>query len=112
MTDYKQKALEIDYETYIEFLVVCVQEKIDKDNIGLKAAAEDIVSEAFEQLRDDKPAMDKLFADANEVLDPPCKDDTELEQQVLDTVIQEIHDDEMYMAKKTDSLLDPRRLKF
>ena len=112
MTDYIQKALESSYEEYVEYLVVCVEEKIDRDKMGLKEATEDIVSEAFEQLRSDKSVLDRFIAEANELYDEPFEDDTSLEQQTVDAVIQEINDMELYMAKKTDTLPDSKRLKY
>ena len=110
MTDCIQIASEGDYEAYIDFLRERTDDKIESCSIGLKEAAAQVVSEAFEQLRNAKPVLDKLFIQANEVLEPPCKDDTDLEQQVLDTIIQEIHDNEMYLSKKTGEIPDSHRL--
>ncbi len=75
MTDYIKKASEGDYEDYIEFLTNLVEEEIDNKRVPLREAAEAIVEEAFYQLREQKPILDKLFLKANQVLDPPCQND-------------------------------------
>jgi hypothetical protein len=100
MTDYIKRALECDYENYIEFLI----------KIPLREAAEAIVEEAFFQLRAHKEALDKLMLDANANLDPPCKDDTELENHTFDAVVDEIHRDEIYMSGKTGTLPNQNRI--
>ena len=43
MNEYIQKAIESDYETYIEFLQKCVHDRIDSEGIGLQEAAEAVV---------------------------------------------------------------------
>ena len=101
MTDYIQKALEVDYEEYVDFLTKLVDDEIDSKKIPLREAAENVISEAFYQLRGEKYVMNNLFLKANEVLDPPCKDDDELENHTIDRVVEEIRRNELYMAQKT-----------
>lgn len=107
MTDYIKKVSEGDYEDYIEFLTNLVEDEIDNKKIPLRGAAEAIVSEAFYQLREQEPILDKLFLKANGVLDPPCQNDMELENHTFDAVVEEIHRNEIYMSQKTGTL--PRR---
>ena len=38
---------------------------------------------------------------ANQILEPPCKDDIELENHTLDRVVEEIRRKEIYMSEKT-----------
>ena len=57
-----------------------------------------------------KEALDKLMLDANANLDPPCKDDTELENHTFDAVIEEIHRDEIYMSQKTGTVPNQNRM--
>ena len=95
MTDYIKNASEGDYEDYIEFLTNLVEDEIDNKKIPLREAAEAIVSEAFYQLRGEEPILDKLFLKANEILDPPCEDDTELENHTCDAVVEEISRNEI-----------------
>lgn len=104
MTDYIKKVSEGDYEDYIEFLTNLVEDEIDNKKIPLREAAEAIVSEAFYQLRGEEPILGKLFLKANEVLDPPCEDDTELENHTCDEVVEEISRNEIYMSQKTGTL--------
>ena len=110
MTDYIKKASEGDYEDYIEFLTNLVEDEIDNKKIPLREAAEAIVSEAFYQLRGEEPNLDKLFLKANEILDPPCEDDTELENHTCDAVVEEISRNEIYMSQKTGTLPRPDRI--
>ena len=104
MTDYITKAAEGDYEDYIEFLTNLVEDEIDNKKIALREAAESIVSEAFYQMREQATILDKLFLKANEVLDPPCQDDTELESHTFDAVVEGISRNEIYMSQKTGTL--------
>ena len=46
---------------------------------------------------------------ANEVLDPPCQDDMELEDRMVDEVVEEIRRNELYMSQKTGNLPRPDR---
>ena len=110
MNDYIKKALEGDYERYTEFLIKLVDDEIYKKKIPLREAAEAIVEEAFYQLRENKAALDKLMLNANENLQPPCKDDTELENHTFDVVVEEIHRDEVYMSEKTGTLPNQNRI--
>jgi hypothetical protein len=110
MTDYIKKALECDYENYVEFLIKVVDDEIYNRKIPLREAAELIVEEAFYQLREHKTALDKLMLDANANLDPPCKDDTELERHTIDAVVEEIHHDEIYMSEKTGTVPNQNRI--
>ena len=110
MTDYIKKASEGDYEEYIEFLSKLVEDEIDNKKIPLREAAEAIVSDAFYQLRGEQPILDKLFLKANEDLDPPCKDDTELENYTFDAVVEGISRNELYMSQKTGMLPRPDRI--
>ena len=110
MTDYIKKASGGDYEDYIEFLTNLVEDEIDNKKIPLREAAEAIVSEAFYQLRGKEPILDKLFLKANEILDPPCEDDTELENHTCDAVVEEISHNEIYMSQKTGTLPRPDRI--
>ena len=109
MTDYIKKASEGDYEDYIEFLSKLVEDEIDNKKIPLREAAEAIVSDAFYQLREDMSLLDKLMLKANEVLDPPCRDDEELENHTFDEVVEEISRNELYMSQKTGTLPRPDR---
>jgi len=104
MIDYIKKASKGDYEDYIEFLTSIVENEIDTKKIPLREAAEAIVSEAFYQLREQKPILDKLFLKANEVLDPPCQDDMELENHPIDEVVEAIRRNEIYMSQKSGTL--------
>lgn len=104
MTDYIKKASEGDYEDYIEFLTNLAEDEIDNKKIPLREAAEAIVSEAFYQLRGEEPILDKLFLKANEVIDPPCEDDTELENHTCDEIVEKISRNEIYMSQKTGTL--------
>ena len=88
MTDYIEKALEGEYEDYIEFLSKLVENEIDNKKIPLREAAEAVVSDAFYQLRGDISSLDRLMLKANEVLDPPCHDDEELESHTFDEVVE------------------------
>ena len=110
MADYIKKASAGDYEDYIEFLAPLVEDEIDSKKIPLREAAEEIVSEAFYQLREQKPVLDKLFLKANEVLDPPCQDDMELETHTFDEVVEKISRNETYMSQKTGTLPRQNRL--
>ena len=110
MTDYIIKALECDYENYIEFLIKTVDDEIYNKKVPLREAVEAIVEEAFYQLRDHKEALDKLMLDANANLDPPCKDDTELENHTYDSVVEEIQRDEIYMSQKTGTIPNQNRI--
>jgi len=110
MTDYIKKALEGDYENYTEYLIKLVDDEIYNKKIPLREAAEAIVEEAFYQLRDHKASLDKLMVSANEMLDPPCKDDSELESHTLDLVVEEIQRNEIYMAEKTGTLKNPLKI--
>ena len=104
MIDYIKKASKGDYEDYIEFLTSIVENEIDTKKIPLREAAEAIVSEAFYQLREQKTILNKFFLKANEVLDPPCQDDLELENHTFDEVIEGISRNEIYMSQKTGTL--------
>ena len=105
MTDYIEKALEGEYEDFIEFLSKIVEDEIDNKKIPLREAAEAIVSDAFYQLRGGgEEPLDKLMLKANEVLDPPCQDDLELENHTFDAVVEEISRNELYMSQKTGTL--------
>ncbi len=104
MTDYIKKASEGDYEDYIKFLTNLVEDEIDSKKIPLREAAEAVVSDAFYQLRGEKPILDELFLKANKDLDPPCQDDTELENHTFDAVVAGISRNEMYMSQKTGTL--------
>lgn len=110
MSDYIKKALEGNYEDYTEFLIKLVDDEISNKKIALREAAEAIVEEAFYQLRDHKEVLDKLMLDANSNLDPPCKDDTELENHTLDAVVEEIRRNEIYMSQKTGTVPDQNRI--
>jgi len=104
MADYIKKASVGDYDDYIEFLIPLVEDEIENKKIPLREAAEEIVSNAFYQLREQKPVLDKLFLKANEVLDPPCVDDEELEKHTYDEVVETIRRNEIYMSQKTGTL--------
>jgi len=104
MTDYIKKSMEVDYEGYVDYLIKLVDDEIDKKKIPLREAAEAIISDAFYELRGDKHALNNLFLKANEVLDPPCKDDDELENHTIDRVVEEIRRNELYMSQKTGTL--------
>ena len=104
MTDYIQKASKGDYEDYIEFLSKLVEDDIDNKKIPLREAAEAIVSEAFYQLKEQKSILNRLLLKANEVLDPPCQDGTELENHTFDAVVEGISRNERYMSQKTGTL--------
>ena len=110
MTDYIKKALEGNYEDYTEFLIKLVDDEISNKKIPLREAAEAIVEEAFYQLREHKAALDKLILDANANLDPPCTNDTELENHTLDAVVEEIRRDEIYMSEKTGTVPNQNRI--
>lgn len=110
MTDYVEKALEGDYEDFTEFLMKVVENEIDAKKLPLREAAEFIISEAFYQLRGEQESLDKLMLKANEVLDPPCKDDDELESHTFDEVIEGISRNEIYMSQKTGTLPRPDRI--
>jgi hypothetical protein len=110
MTDYIKKALEGDYEGYVEFLIKLVDDEIFNKKIPLREAAEAIIDEAFYQLRDNNSALDKLMLNANANLDPPCKDYAELENHTFDAVVEEIHRDEVYTSEKTGTILNPYRI--
>jgi hypothetical protein len=110
MTDYIKKALESDYEGYVEFLIKLVDDEIFNKKIPLREAAEAIIDEAFYQLRENKSALDKLILNANANLDLPCKDDAELENHTFDAVVEEINRDEIYMSEKTGTVLNPYRI--
>jgi len=110
MTDYIKKALECDYENYIEFLIKMVDDEICNKKVPLREAAEAIVEEAFYHLRDHKEALDKLMLDANANLDPPCKDDGALENHTFDAVVDEVHRDEIYMSGKTGTVPNQNRI--
>lgn len=110
MSDYIKKALEGDYENYVEFLIKVVDDEIYNKKIPLREAAEAIIEVAFYQLRENKAALDKLMLNANANLDPPCKDDAELEKYTIDLVVEEIHRDEIYMSEKTGTILNPYRI--
>ena len=109
MTDYINKALEGDYKEFIKSLIKIVGNEIDKKKIPLRDAADLIIREAFYQMRGDKP-FDKLMLSANEVLDPPCQDDMELEDRTVEKVIEEIRSNELYMSQKTRTLPRPDRI--
>lgn len=109
MTDYIEKSMEVDYEGYIVFLSKLVEDEIDSKKIPLREAAEAIISDAFYQLRGEQESLDKLMLKANEVLDPPCQDDLELENHTVDEVVEEISRNELYMAQKTGTLPRPER---
>jgi hypothetical protein len=109
-TDYIEKALEGEYEDYIEFLSKIVEDEIDKKKLPLREAAEAVVSDAFYQLRGEQESLDKLMLKANEVLDPPCQDDLELENHTFDAVVEEISRNELYMSQKTGTLPRPDRI--
>jgi hypothetical protein len=109
VTDYIEKAFEGEYEDFVGFLSKLVEDEIDNKKIPLREAAEAIVSDAFYQLRSEKPIMDKLLLKANEVLDPPCQDDEELETHTFDEVVEEISRNEIYMSQKTGTLPRPDR---
>ena len=108
MTDYINKALEGDYKEFIKSLIKIVGNEIDKKKIPLRDAADLIIREAFYQMRGDK-SFDKLMLSANEVLDPPCQDDMELEDRMVDEVVEEIRRNELYMSQKTGTLPRPDR---
>lgn len=110
MTDYIKKALEGNYENYTEFLIKLVDDEMSSKKIPLREAAEAIAEEAFYQLRENKTALDNLMLDANKNLDPPCKDDTELERHTLDAVVEEIRRDEIYMSEKTGTAPNQKRI--
>lgn len=109
MTDYIKKSMEVDYEGYVDFLSKLVEDEIDSKKIPLREAAEAIVSDAFYELRGDKYALNNLFLKANEVLDPPCKDDEELENHTIDEVVDSISRNELYMSQKTGTMPRPDR---
>lgn len=110
MTDYIKKSMEVDYADYIDFLSKLVEDEIDSKRIPLQEASEAIISDAFYELRGDKYALNNLFLKANEVLDPPCKDDEELESHTFDEVIERISRNELYMSQKTGTLPRPDRI--
>ncbi len=110
MTDYIKKALEGNYEDYTEFLIKLVDDEISSKKIPLREAAEAIVEEAFYQLREHKTALDKLMLDANANIDPPCKDDEDLERHTIDAVVEEIHRNEMYISEKSGTVPDQNRI--
>ena len=110
MIDYIKKASKGDYEDYIEFLTSIVENEIDTKKIPLREAAEAIVSEAFYQLREQKPILDELLLKANQVLDPPCQDDMDLENHTFDAVVEGISRNEIYMSQKTGTLPRPDRI--
>lgn len=110
MTDYIIKAIDCDYENFIDFLVKMADDEVCNKKIPLREAAAAIVDDAFYQLRENKAALDKLMSDANANLDPPCKDDTELENHTFDSVVEEIHRDEIYMSGKTGTLPNSNRM--
>ena len=109
MTDYIKKSMEVDYEGYIDFLSKLVEDEIDSKKIPLGEAAEAIISDAFYQLRGENRVLNNLFLKANEVLDPPCKDDEELENHTIDEVVDSISRNELYMSQKTGTLPRPDR---
>ena len=101
MIDYIEKALEGDYQHFIEYLIKMVGNEIDKKKIPLREAAELIISEAFYQIRGEKESLDILMLKANQILEFPCKDDIELETHTLDDVVEEIRRKEIYISEKT-----------
>jgi hypothetical protein len=110
MTDYIEKALEGDYKDFIKSLIKIVGDEIDKKKIPLKDAADLIIRDAFYEMRGDKSSLDKLMLIANEVIDPPCQDDMELEDRTVDKVIEEIRGNELYMSQKNRTLPRPDRI--
>ena len=110
MTDYIEKALEGDYKDFIKSLIKIVGNEIDRKKIPLRDATDLIVREAFYEMRGDKSSLDKLMLSANEVLDPLCQDDMELEDRTVDKVVEEISRNEIYMSEKTRTLPRPDRI--
>lgn len=55
------------------------------------------------QLREHKASLDKLMLRADEMLDSPCKNDSELESHTLN----EIQRNEIYMTEKIGILKTP-----
>ena len=110
MTDYIEKALEGNYKEFIKSLIKIVGNEIDKKKIPLRDAADLIVREAFYEIRRDESSLDKLMLSANEVLDPRCHDNTELEDRTVDKVVEEISRNEIYMSEKTRTLPRPDRI--
>jgi hypothetical protein len=109
MTDYIEKALEGNYKEFIKSLIKIVGNEIDKKKIPLRDAADLIVREAFYEIRGDESSLDKLMLSANEVLDPRCQDNTELEDRTVDKVVEEISSNEIDMSQKTRTLPRPDR---
>ena len=62
----------------------------------------------------DTEVFEKFMAAANELVDEPFEEDDalELEQQMVDELTKEIHEYELYMAKKTGTLPDSNRLTY
>ena len=110
MTDYIKKAIDCDYENFIHFLIKMVDDEAYNKKIPLREAADAIVEEAFFQLREKKAALDKLMSDANANLEPPCKDDEDLENHTFDAVVEEINRDEKYMSRKTGTVPNSNRI--
>jgi len=104
MTDYIEKALEGDYKDFIKSLIKIVGNEIDRKKIPLRDAADLIVRDAFYEMRGDKSSLDKLMLSANEVLDPLCQDDMELDDRTVDKIVEEISHNEIYMSEKTRTL--------
>lgn len=75
----------------------------------MRDAADLIIRDAFYEMRGDKSSLEKLMISANKVLTPPCQDDMELEDRTVDTVIEEIRSNELYMSQKTRTLPRPDR---
>ena len=109
MTDYIEKALEGNYKEFIKSLIKIVGNEIDKKKIPLRDAADLIVREAFYEIRGDESSLDKLMLSANEVLDPLCQNNMELEDRTVDKVVEEISRNEIYMSQKTRTLPRPDR---
>jgi hypothetical protein len=110
MIDYIEKALEGDYEHFIQYLIKIVGNEIDKKRIPLREAAGLIISEAFYQIRGEKESLDILMLRANQRIESPCKNDIELETHTFDEVVEEIRCKEIYMSEKTRTLPRQNRI--
>lgn len=109
-SEYQSKALELDYEKYHDYILELVEAKLRDGKTMLKDATEEIVGTVFDDLRANPDALKKLMEGTKDFFEVPFSDDQVLEAHMIDSIAETISENEKYMAKKTGTYPDQRKI--
>jgi hypothetical protein len=110
MQEHARKALKLNYEQFHEYLKELVELRLAEKKRSPIESAEEVVSDVFSELRATPDKLSRFLKSTNEFFEVPFESDAELESHIVDSVVEEIRDNELYASKKTGTPPDLNRL--